>query len=447
MTPNLAFAITLACLTALTFHIDQATARAAPPPALAELIRQARNHDASLAASMADVTARERARDVESGALWPRLEATVGYTRNQHDATVTFPDGAGTRTITITPYDQLEANVRLTIPLLDLGRRARIDATDLRVAGTRDTQTDQSRRTDELVAAAYFQAVFAAARRAIADADLLSSQDRKDRITKRQEAGFANPLELATATADVERARRSISDADFDFESARKDLARLTGLPSDAISIAPTPAAIQSHDLPSLLAAVDTLPSIRAANAEVTALRREAEAARLDLVPTVDAFVADRLTNASGFGEANTISAGITARFALDLPTLRRDDELMARARAAELRVEVTRREARLRIERLHLEHDNRRQRIPAASAELAARELAVSEASSRLQQGTATPLDLVIAERDRLSARLELARTEAELGLTQILLTLAAGLDPIALAPATELAPSGGPQ
>ena len=441
MKPALTFAL---CIIA-SLTLNPRPSHASPPAALADLIRQARAHDAALAASAADVVARERARDVESGALWPRLEATVGYTRNQHDATAVFPDGAGTRSVTITPFDQLEANVRLSIPLLDLGRRARIDATDVRIAGTRDALNDQTRRTDELVSSAYYQAVFAAARKAIAQAELLSSQDRLKRISARQEAGFANPLEHATATAEVERARRSSSDADFDLESARRDLARLTGLPTDVIPIEPSPPPPVSLDLSSLLAKVDTLPVIRAANAEVTALRREAQAARLDLVPTIDAFVADRLTNASGFGEANTISAGITARFALDLPILRRDDELMARARASELRVEATRREARLRIERLHLEYDNRRLRIPAAQAELVARELAVNEATSRLREGAATPLDLALAERDRLAARLELARTEAELGLTQVLLTLAAGLDPIASF--NEPVPAGDPR
>jgi len=406
---------------------------AAPPAStsLPELMRAARGYEANLRASDADLAARKAALEVEDGGLWPRFEARLGYTHNQRDARVQLPDGDRTREIVITPHEQLEATFTLTVPLLDLGRRARIDASERRLQGQEAIYADSVSRTDEAVANAYYEGVFAHARATIAETELATSDERLTRIRARLAAGFAGPLEVARAEAEIARSRRALADARTDEDSARRRLAQLTGQAVDFVSTTTTEVDDpRDGRLDDWLTKVDTLPAIVSLKREAAALRLEARAAGLDLVPTIDAFIAERITNANGFGEPDNFQVGVTATFRIDLPTLAQDDAIAARARAADRRVEVARRAARARIEDVWGQVTNRKARIAAARAEVASQESALADVDVRNREGVSTALDLDSARRDLLAARIELARSEAELALARVLLATAAGLD-----------------
>lgn len=416
---------------------------ASVPAPLVALMKRARGHDAELGVEEADLESARAARDTEAGALWPRLDARLGYTRNQHESIATFPDGAGTREVIITPRDALEAQVTVTVPLLELGRRGRLDASERRLEGRAAGVEAARLRTDEAVANAWFQGSFALSRIGIARAEVATAMDRVTRVEVRSQAGFASPLDRARAQAELENAKAVVADAELALARARLDLERLTGISAScepgaaecpSFAAEPSPASPDAGSLQVETApTVDDLPAVRAALAEAEALGREASAAELDLVPTVEAFVSERITNASGFGSGDNLSAGVTATFRLDLPSLGRDDELRARARAATRRAEVERRAAHVKILGLRREIAARQVALVAARAETAAREAAYEEAAARRSGGTATALDETTAQRDRLAARIEAARAEAELGLAQVLLALAAGEDLVA--------------
>lgn len=404
-----------------------ASAHAAPPELVA-LMRAARAYDADLQVQEADIAQRRAAIDLDDGALWPRLEARLGYTRNQHDARFVIPDGAGTREVVITPHDQLDATFTLTVPVLDLGRRARIDAAEHRVDAAVEDQRKGVYATDEAVANAYFNAVFARARADIAKAELTTANARKRDTEVRRDAGFAGPLELARADADIARSQRVLADAELDEANARRVLARLSGTTP---SIGPLVVSTDDGALDAWLAKVDRLPAIVALQREADALRSEARAAGLDLVPTVEAFVAERITNATGFGEPDNLQAGVTINWRLDATSFRRDDEIAARVRVNDLRVEAARRLARDRIADVWDQIGNRKARIAAAKAEVSAQEAATTDAEKRQREGRATGLEVDDARRARLAAAIEVARAEAELELARVLLRTAAGVDP----------------
>lgn len=418
-------------LVALALVTTAARAAAEPTPIpLEDLIADAERHAVSVQRSARDLDLALATADTVDGGLWPRLEARVGYTRNQHDAVVTLPDGDGTRSITITPFDQVEASATLTIPLLDLARRARVDATETRVERGRENLAEARLRIAERVATSYFRLAFAQASQLIAESQLALETARLAEAEVRREAGLTNPLALANALAEVERARLRVANARLDRATAQLELAEWTARPPESLAAVYPSGDPEVPSRANLLAMVQHLPNVRAAQIELTARRRDADAAGLDLVPTVDAFVSDRLSNAAGFGEANNISAGLTARFQLDVSTLRRKDELNASARAAELEVEALRREATTRISRLHLEVEARRAAVASARAELAARDQAERELVAREGGGLATSLERRTAERDRLAAELQYAQAEAELHLSRTLLLIAAGVE-----------------
>lgn len=425
--------LALACVAPLA-----PSARAAAPtpsvavdPALAALLVAARSHDADLAAAAADQRAVAADARVESAGLWPRLDVSAGYTRNQSESKAVFPSDTGTREVVIVPFDQLEATARVTVPLLDLGRRARVDAGELRAAAAAATTETRRATLDEAVATAWHQGLMAQAARDIAKAEVESAEGRAGLAETRRAAGFADGLEVARAAADLARTRQSVADAELDLAAARRDLTRLTGqVPTFPATPRVGPAPAGEDDASAWLARVDALPQVLAQRRTAEAARAGAAATGLELVPRVDGFVAERLTNASGFGESSNLSAGVTATFALGLDTFRRADEQAATALAASHREEAARRAAADRIRALLDTIAHREQKILTARAELEAQQLAASIAEKRWRDGGGTQLDATLAARDRQTAELTLARAELELGLARTLLAIAAGLD-----------------
>ncbi|HRE89341.1 MAG TPA: TolC family protein, partial [Myxococcota bacterium] len=223
------------CLSALSPL--QTSAFATAPTPLSDVLTAARRFELGLALSEQQVAIAKASRDTQEGGLWPRLEARLSYTRNQHDAVVSLPVGDSTRSVTITPFDQLEAQATLTVPILDLGLRARIGASELRVEGLSAQRESAVAALDERVATAYFQVAFAQSRRDLAAADVELIALRIRELAVRQRAGFENRLVLETAQADLERARREVAAAAYDLASARLDLEVLSGKPEVVASL------------------------------------------------------------------------------------------------------------------------------------------------------------------------------------------------------------------
>ncbi|MCB9565594.1 MAG: TolC family protein, partial [Kofleriaceae bacterium] len=190
-------------------------------------------------------------------------------------------------------------------------------------------------------------------------------------------------------------------------------------LPADTAAEAP---------LDTWLGDADVMPDVRAARAAHRASEVAADAAELSWIPTVTAFAAERLTNASGFGERATWSVGVTATWRLELETLRSARVADAGERVGAVRLGRAAQAARDRITDAWDLIDARRAAADAAAAQVAAAHEALDVARVRIRGGLATPLDLLGAQRDAFAADVELVQARAELAAARALLRLAAG-------------------
>ncbi len=364
--------------------------------------------------------------------LLPALSAVGAYTRNEVEVVVEIPSGpAGeTQRATIAPYDQLSATFTLAVPLVDLSAWQALfaaersaDAAGARVAaGAIDVRAATIAAYYQLVAA---RAVDASARRAVATAE-----ENLGVARARASSGVGSELDEARASADVERARQAVAEAELQVALAERSLFVLTGLsPSDA-RVPLEDAGVEEPPLERWLARSGHAPAVRAAALEREAGERSRDGAWMALLPVLAGTASERLTNAAGFGPEAQWALGATLTWTLDFA---RPAALSAREDAVAVlaaREERSRREAEtVVVEAWHRVRSLVARARAARAAELAS-ERGAEVARARYAAGTGTQLDVSQAERDLFGSEVARIQADAELVAQRLLLRLRAGVE-----------------
>lgn len=364
--------------------------------------------------------------------LLPSLIATAGYTRNQYESVVTTPIGNGeTHTATITPKNQLDALVTASIPIIDIAAWRRAGAAeavaDAQVARAAATQLD----VESNVTRAYYQVVADEALLAAARRTVTASEESLGVVRQRQEAGMASELDLRRASAEVDQRKQSLAEADYQLAVARRSLTTLSGIapkPDTTGGAAPADDLHEESSLASWESATNELPQVHAARLDVRAAEKNAGVTAAALLPTIAANGSERLTNAAGFGQSPSWSAGVLLTWRLDpstVPAMRAQDAAAAAARVREEKqTTVVRDQIHDAWQRVRAQIAKSR----AARAQLDASRVAERLAGERYRAGTATLLDVIIAERDAFSAEIAQIQADSDLAYARASLRTAAG-------------------
>jgi outer membrane protein TolC len=363
------------------------------------------------------------------GRLWPSFRAAAGYTRNQYEVLAQFPNGTGgTKSATITPSDQWDANLELNVPIANLVTNYQLGASAAEAKVSQghldSTREDVARQ----VARAYFQWVGAQALVQSAHKAVAVSEENLAAVNVRLGSGLASELERERATAEIESARQAIFDADLLRRQAHRNLETLSGLPV----VEPSPA------LPSDLspvgglaewqAKVAQLAAVRVASDRVLVAEHQLSAAKAAYAPSLEGTAKERFTNAVGFGFSPVWALGITATWRLEAGAPAGVRAVGAGVEAAKARLRGARQTALDAIGDAHDQVESQRLRVQAAQAQERASEQAVKVAQVRYEAGTGTQLDVLQSSRDALSARGNRIRAEADLAFARVALRIAAG-------------------
>jgi outer membrane protein TolC len=406
------------------------TARAAPE--LASLITATQARALSVRGQAAAVGEREAATALERASLWPTLSVEAGYTRNQFDVVVQFPDEmGGTTEAPIVPQDQLVLTVQVTVPLLDLAARKRVAAAAAETTAARatlaSTQTDATRA----VVIAYHRWLGGIALMRAGRAAATAATATLNRTEARVAAQLSVELDVARARAQLAQARRAIAEAELIVVQARRELRTLTevdvGEWDDAARL---PGGLEAEaPLDAWLADLATLPEVKAARAAEAASIATRQAERATLVPRVSAFAREQVSNASGFGEPAAWAAGLTLSWQLDRSSFARIAAARARQSSSAVRSELAATTARDRVVDAWQQVEALRATAEASTTEVTAARLGAEIAARRLTDGTGTATDAVQAQSDQLAAEVAEIRARADLSAARALLRLAAGL------------------
>jgi outer membrane protein TolC len=381
----------------------------------------------------AQATAAQRAEEARQawGRIGPSLSAKGTYTRNQYDSSTNIQTGPTSfTTVTIAPYDQLDAVFALNLPLVDVGGWQRIggaaasaDAARLRAQGT-------ALEVEKGVVRAYYQVVAAEATLAAAERALATASESRAIVATRREAGAASDLDVERARAAVERQRQIVATAEQGRAVARRSLSSLAGLaPSEGSAALPDDGLGEEPALATLEPAVANLPGVRAAALDTRAADRSASAAWAALAPTVTASATERLSNATGFtGHVSTWAVGVTAAWSVDASAVYAARAQGAARAVADVREKRAAQQARDELHGAFQEVRAGLAKVRAARAEAEASARAARLARDRYQAGAATQLDVQQAERDAFAGEVARIQAQADLAYARAAVRLDSG-------------------
>jgi outer membrane protein TolC len=362
--------------------------------------------------------------------LLPTLSASAVYTRNQYEAVAVLP---ANRQVIITPENQVDAFVTLSLPLVDVASWQRVGAADR----TRDAAASRLRATERDVEAAvcktYFQVLANEAVLASAQKALATQEKNLAFVETREAAGVASDLDVRRARADVERARQDVAEATYQVDTSRRALETASGLAPEAGASQLTDDLHPEPPLAEFMAMnSDALPDVAAAVDDAVAQEATARATRASLLPTVSVTGTERITNATGFaGQSAFYQVLLTAQFKLDASVVAQAKSQDAAAVAAHAREDKARRAAMDRIFNAYARVAAQIDKARAARAQVTSSDAAAERARQRYQAGTANFIDVSLAERDLFAAEVARVQADADLAFARVDLRLAAGLAP----------------
>jgi outer membrane protein TolC len=392
---------------------------------------RAANLDARESASLTEQREHELQQTEEH--LLPTLSAVANYTRNEYDASVTLPSNpavAGSPLVTrsFQPLNQENAVVGVSASVLDIGAWRRVGVAKATRAAQRAHRRATELDVDSNVTHAYYQVVGDEAVLRASEQALHAAEESLAFIEHRAAAGVASELDHKRELAEVEQRRQSIADAEYSLAVARRSLETLTGLVPTAGALLESDDLHEEAPLDVWEARLSALPQVEAARLDARASQEGAGVTEAALFPTVTAAANETFTNAAGFGSSPFWAVGGSVAWNFDLsvfPAIRAQESA---ADAARMRAERTTKAARDQIhtawQAVRLEIAKSR----AARAQIDASREASRMAHDKYSAGTATFLDVVVADRDLFSAEVSAISADADLLYGRAFLHLSAG-------------------
>lgn len=378
---------------------------------------------------------RQRA-EAEFRAAWtgllPSLAASATWTHNQFEAVANFPNPAtGMVTkLVISPLDQLDAALRVDVPLIDTTRwfRALASNTAQQSAAEREQLTrDLVKRQ---VVGAYYGYAAALAVRESSKKSVAVAEAQLKLIEIRVGAGAATELEQMRARAELARNRQTLADVESLVSTTRRSLNTVSFLEPPADIALPIDDLHAEAAVTTFEDRVSELPTIKSADLDAEAAGKLATASRLALVPVVSGQFTQRFTNATGFQNQSAVyNAGIGLQWRIDVPTFQNMQVQSSAESTAKLAAERARLQARDQIFQDWNRLEAARQKADLVQAQVAAAQRASQVAKDRYAVGAATQVDVIQAERDVFGAEVAQIQARTELATARAGLRLSAGM------------------
>jgi outer membrane protein TolC len=414
----------------------------ASPPALAlqpvtEFLEHARTWNPQNRVAHATTEQRDAEVGVTTGNLLPSLSATGMYTRNQYEVTTAalLPStGAAAGLMipneVIQPQNQLDGNVTLTVPIINIANWDRRAAAKATLEATRADEANTELTVQKSVLRDYYSLLGDEAVLLSATKNLEVTQHNLQLARDRKASGTASELDIQRALADQAKAEQSVTQAQLELTNTRRDLYSLSGLVAQPSSAFPVDDLHEEDPIQSWTGRANGVPSVKSAEANRESAEEGAHAARTGWLPSLSGTAEEKFTNATAFtgNHSDVYLLQLTASWKLDLtiiPQIRAQNAAAAAARANEDRARLAAEDAVFRDwQQIHADIESAR----SSRAQVAATKLAASLAEDRYQSGVATQLDVLQARQDAFSADVARIQADADLAYARTALRIDAG-------------------
>jgi len=385
---------------------------------LGEFLAASRGNNPDAKVAEATIHQREAEVDLTRARLLPSFTARGVFTHNQYEALFTPP--GSTTSIAILPQNQLDAFLVLDVPVVDLANFSRFDAQKLQLELSKATQGLTHRQLQERVVRSYYMVIAATALIQSTEKSLDLAEKNHAVVKERLAAGVAPPLDLERATANLERAKQDVADAQLSRVLAARSLETITRVTPEAATTFPEDDLHEEQALALWIGqGKDNLPEYKVAEAEAKLADATRRTANLAYVPSLSAQAQERFTNATGFtGRVASYTLSATLQFRFDFSTLAQQDVAKAQAAVTAARADGTKRNAEDAIVEAWHRIGTGIAKARAARAQAKAATSAARIAQDRYATGASTQLDVTQAQRDAFQA--DVGRIQADLDLTQ---------------------------
>lgn len=400
-------------------------------PALAlqpvtEFLEHARTYNPQNRAAHATAVQRDEEIGVSTGNLLPNLSAQGSYTRNEYE--VTFPFGG--QNLLIQPLNQLDGNVTLTVPLINIANWDRRAAAEATFVGARADEVNAALTVEKNVVRDYYTLLGDEAVLLSAMQNLEIAQHHVSLARDRKEGGTGSELDVQRALADQAKASQSVTAAQLAVTNTRHDLYSLSGLAAEPATGFPEDDLHEEKSLAAWTGNTSAVPSVQ--SAEATRVREEegAKAANTAWLPTLNATAEEKFTNATAFigGHTNIYLLQLVASWKLDAtirPQIRAQNAAAAAARANADQARQAAEDAVFRDwQQIRADIES----AQSSRAQVVATKLAASLAEDRYENGVATQLDVLQARQDAFAADVARIQADADLAYARLALRLDAG-------------------
>jgi outer membrane protein TolC len=387
-------------------------------------------------AAHATADQRDAEMSITTGNLLPNLSASAIYTRNQFEvSTGSLFGGAtagasGVPNLVIQPQDQLDGNVILTVPLINIVNWDRRAAAKATVDSARADEANTGLSVEKSVLRDYYTLLGDEAVLLSSVKNLDVAQHNLQLARDRKESGTGSELDVQRAVADRAKAEQNVTNAQLGVTNTRRDLYSLTGLRPEPTSVFPTDDLHEEGPLEGWLSGVDKVPSVKSAEATRVSAEEGSRAARTGWLPTVWGSAEEKFTNATAFagGHSAFYLLQLTANWKLDTtlgPQIRAQNAAASAARANEERTRQSAEDAVFRDwQQIRADIESAR----SSRAQVTATALAASLAEDRYESGVATQLDVLQARQDAFSADVARIQADADLAYARVALRIDAG-------------------
>jgi outer membrane protein TolC len=374
---------------------------------------------------------------VSTGSLLPNISATGTYTRNQYEVTTAalIPPGAGggagIPNIVIQPLNQLDGNVLLTVPIINVANWDRRAAAKATLDGAQADEASTALNVEKSVIRDYYTLLGDEAVLLSATSNVEIAEHNVKLAHDRKESGTGSELDVQRALADRAKAQQNVTAAQLGVTNTRRDLYALSGLVPEPATGFPEDDLHEETDLSVWTGKVAQVPSVRSASATREASEEGARAANTAWLPAVSASAEEKFTNATAFigGHSAVYLLQATATWKLDttiIPEIRAQNAAAAAARANESHARQSAEDAVFRDwQQIHADIETAR----SSRAQLAALKLAASLAEDRYTSGVATQLDVLQARQDAFSADVARIQADSDLAYARLALRIDAGV------------------
>lgn len=396
-----------------------------------EAAQLALDHDPRMLASRSAIDASGAVADQAAAGYRPNVSVSAqgGHMDLQTDGL--FPQSG--------PRWSNSASLNISQPLyMGGGLDARADAADLSLQSARESRRDTGGKIILAALTAYADVMREREVMSLSQANVKTLEKALDDTTKRTQAGEATHTDEAQAQARLAEARANLKRASAQLRVSEASFLRVTGVtPTDLNAVWPQP--VVPALLQEAIKSSETAPAVLAAQTSAAAARRQIDVAGAEHLPKVlleggamtqdnTEFGYDRLNEwlvqlkvtlpiyEGGLISAKTSEATARAEQARQLS----EDTRLAFAEAATQQWELLQAADEL---------------IRAYEAQKQAADLALDGTQKELEVGTRTTLDLLNAERELLTAQVNLIGSQHDRAVTAFKLLAACGrLEPAAI-------------